>query len=166
MARSNARKPLVASLLDRLIDDDPQSASEPARSGAHDLEELRAAVRRDLENLLNTRRRALPWPSDDSESRGSVLAYGLPDVTGLQLGTSAARASFLQGVEDLIRRFEPRFKRVKVTPRAAPNPLDRTLHFSIEAEVHAEPVPEPVAFDTVVEPVSRTMRVELSDARG
>jgi type VI secretion system protein ImpF len=52
-----------------------------------------------------------------------------------------------------------------VQPQSARNPYDRALHFSIQAEVYAEPAPEPVSFDTTVEPATRTLVVALSDAR-
>lgn len=166
MPRSESKNPLLPSLLDRLIDEAPENARETWSSGYHSFAELRAAIQRDLQNLLNTRRRLLDWPDDDAGPLpGSVIAYGVPDITGRHLGSPAARTAFLRSVEELIRRFEPRFKRVKVSARSAPGMLDRTLHFAIEAEVFAEPVPEPVAFDTTVEPVTRSLKVDLAAAR-
>jgi len=164
MARSDARRPLLPSLLDRLIDDDPATQAERVSDGYQSLVELRTAIRRDLEDLLNTRTRLLEWPEGGLVER-SVLAYGIPDISGRPLGSSAHRQAFLRSVEELIRRFEPRFKSVKVLAQTGRNPFDRTMHFSIQAEVYAEPAPEPLAFDTTVEPMTRSLKVELSDAR-
>jgi type VI secretion system protein ImpF len=166
MARNDAKKPLMPSLLDRLIDRAPEAATEAWSASYHDLAEMRDAVRRDLENLLNTRRRELVWPAGTHEWNASVLAYGVPDVTGRHLGSASSRTAFLRSIEELIRRFEPRFKKIRVVPRSSSDALDRTLRFSVEAEVFAEPAPEPITFETVVEPVTRTMKVALSSGRG
>ncbi|MCC7011414.1 MAG: type VI secretion system baseplate subunit TssE [Planctomycetes bacterium] len=165
MARSDSKKPVMPSLLDRLIDDAPESNVERFSEGYQNLAEMQAAIRRDIENLLNTRKRQLDWPAVGELVERSVLGYGVPDISGRQLGSAQQRAQFLKSVEDLIRRYEPRFKRVKVSPQSAVNPLDRTLHFSIDADVFAEPAPEHVAFDTTVEPVTRSLKVDLSDSR-
>ena len=37
---------------------------------------------------------------------------------------------------------------------------DRTLRFSIDATLYADPFPEIVVFDSVLEPVTRTVNVE------
>ena len=51
---SNA--PLRLPLLDRLLDDEPKIKSEAPMTRNASLARLKTAVRRDLENLLNTRR--------------------------------------------------------------------------------------------------------------
>lgn len=165
MARSDAKKPLVPSLLDRLIDEAPETKVERFTDGYQNLAEMRTAIRRDLENLLNTRTRFIEWPNAAEFLQRSVIGYGIPDISGRALGSAVQRTAFLKSVEDLIRRFEPRFKSVRVRAQTPKNALDRTLHFSIEAEVYAEPAPEPMNFDTQVEPVTRSLKVELSDGR-
>ena len=165
MARSDSRRPLLPSLLDRLIDEAPEDRTERISEGYHSLAEVRTAIRRDLENLLNTRTRLFEWPEDAPLVERSVAAYGVPDVSGRSLGSATQRQAFLKSVEELIRRFEPRFKSVKVLPQSARNPYDRSLHFTIQAEVYAEPAPEPVSFDTTVEPSTRSLVVALTDAR-
>ena len=47
-------QPLVPSVLDRLMDDDPGVTSEPPRNRSLMLREMKLAVRRDIENLLNS----------------------------------------------------------------------------------------------------------------
>ena len=49
-------------LLDRLIDDDPDAQQDPPVSAAEALAVLRHSVRRDIEALLNARRRWRSWP--------------------------------------------------------------------------------------------------------
>ena len=50
---------LLPSVLDRLLDDDPRASYEPLASRFYSLGELKQAVVRDLEVLLNTRQEAL-----------------------------------------------------------------------------------------------------------
>jgi type VI secretion system protein ImpF len=165
MARSDSKRPLMPSLLDRLIDEAPESKVERYSDGYHNLAEMQAAIRRDIENLLNTRRRHLAWPDGSELVERSVLGYGVPDISGRPIGSAQKRQAFLKSVEELIRQFEPRFKRVRVSPVSSRDPHDRTLHFTIDADVYAEPAPEHMAFDTTVEPVTRSLKVDLSDGR-
>jgi type VI secretion system protein ImpF len=160
MARIEPKRPLLPSVLDRLLDDAPEVTREPPTSSHQYLRDLRDAVRRDLENLLNTRKRLLAWPPR-SEGERSALAYGVPDLTGRNFSSKQRRADFLRSVEDVLRRFEPRFKRVKVTPVESDEALERTLHFRIDALLHAEPAPEQVAFDSTMEPVTRTVHIKI-----
>lgn len=157
--RVGPRRTLVASVLDRLLDDHPDAAGESAAARPL-LDDIRAAVRRDLENLLNSRRRLRAPAEDGSELERSVLEYGIPDLTGAGLGSSEKRESFLQMVEEVIRRCEPRLQQVHVVPLDEEEPLERALRFRIEAELIAEPAPEPIVFESELEPVSRTLAVE------
>ena len=54
-ARVDPKKLLRPSILDRLIDEEPDRAVEAPGTGEQKLGQLRSAVRRDLEALLNTR---------------------------------------------------------------------------------------------------------------
>src|SRR4051794_29081684 len=53
--------------------------------GKGELERYRAAVRADLEWLLNTRRIALPLPEGLREVERSLYYYGLPDLAAMNL---------------------------------------------------------------------------------
>ena len=157
--RVGPQRALVASVLDRLLDDHPGAASEPAATRPL-LEDIRNAVRRDLEKLLNSRRRLIPSEEGEPELGSSVLEYGIPDLTGANLASPEKRESFLQTIEEVIRRAEPRLRQVHVVPPDEEEPLERALRFRIEAELIAEPAPEPVVFESELEPVSRTLSVE------
>ena len=159
----NLDQPLLSSVLDRLIDTNPELSRDPPPTRGHHMAMLRASVRRDIEALLNTRRRCLGWPAGLSELERSTIGYGIPDFTGANMGAPAQQEAFLREVERTIARFEPRFKRVKVTPRAAVDELDRTLRFRIFAEMYAEPAPEPLVFDSVLDPSSRNFTVASAD---
>lgn len=145
-------QPLVPSLLDRLIDEQPESQVETPASQNQILSEMRQTIRRDLENLLNTRRPYITIPEHFPELKRSVVNYGIPDLIGLDTGSNKVRSNFLKEVEKVIRYFEPRFLEVKVIPSGAPSKTDRTLKFRIEGQIQAYPAPEPVVFDSELEP--------------
>jgi type VI secretion system protein ImpF len=160
MAKVKVDQPLVSSVLDRLLDDDPSVRHEPAKSRHQLLRELKQSVRRDLEDLLNTRRRCLPWPAELQELEKSLASYGLLDFTGANMGSSEARAQLCHLLEEVIRIWEPRFKTVQVRLLDNTEPLDRTLRFRIDALLYAEPAPEPIIFDSAMQPITGTFEVK------
>lgn len=141
----NAATRLQMNLLDRLIDDE---------SHRPNLAQLRQSVRRDLEWLLNARRSWLLFPEQYAELEKSVLGFGLPDFTVMELSTQTGRQWLCDEVQRTIVRFEPRLVRVKVAMRDNTTPLDRLLRLRIDAVLLVDPVPQPVAFDSELEPVS------------
>lgn len=156
MSRVTPNQPLDLSVLDRLAEDD----SIGRRNSVAVLDDLKQAVRRDLENLLNTRWRCTIWPPDLTELETSLVNYGIPDFTGANLGSAADREEFRYILERVIKRFEPRFTSVQVELQENADRLDRTMRFRIVAMLRARPNPEPVAFNTAVEPSSASVTVE------
>ena len=147
------------SIIDRLIDDDPGITTEVAPTAAQAQRDLYAAVRRDLEALLNTRQRVAELPPGMPALEQSLVNYGIPDFTGINLSSLTSRQKFVRLVEGVIRRYEPRFKSIRVVLLDNAEPLDRTLRFRIDAVVYAEPSPEKVVFDSALEPVTGTVEV-------
>jgi type VI secretion system protein ImpF len=84
-------QPLVASVLDRLLDADAQTAAEPLKSRRQYLSDLRNALRRDLEDMLNTHQSCLTPPSELTEIQTSLINYGIPHFLGLQVASDTAR---------------------------------------------------------------------------
>jgi type VI secretion system protein ImpF len=157
-----ASDPLLPSIIDRLFDDAPDVSTEPAWSWTQDLRELKQAVVRDLEALLNTRRthsELLP-DSPDAEIAQSVLTYGLPDLTSATVDGAQAREALRRAVEEAIRRFEPRLIDVRVQSHEAEGPFDRMLRLTVEAWLAMDPEPVPVVFDTVVESATGIYQVK------
>jgi type VI secretion system protein ImpF len=152
MSTIETDQPLVPSLLDRLIDEQPDREIETPASQNQILSELRQTIRRDLENLLNTRRPYFSMPEQYPELERSVVNYGIPDLIGLDMESAKIRNDFLKEVEEVIRYFEPRFLEVKVISNSASYKTDRTLKFRIEGQVQAYPAPEPIVFDSELEP--------------
>jgi type VI secretion system protein ImpF len=159
MAKIPIDQPLLPSVLDRLIDEHP-GERDPIKGEGQVLRELKANIRRDLENLLNTRRRPTSWPEDLEELEHSLVDYGIPDITGGGFGSRENREDFLRTVEAVIQRFEPRFRQISIRMLENAEPMDRTLRFRIDAELHTEPAPEPVVFDTAMQPVTGNVEVK------
>ncbi len=155
-------KTLNLSILDRLLDDNPGVQSEAAPTPEQTQRDLHQAVRRDLEALLNTRQRVAGYPRSMRELDQSLVNYGIPDFTGANLSSPDSRAQFVRVIEAVIRRYEPRFKAIRVSLSDNVEPLDRTLRFRIDAVVYAEPAPETVVFDSALEPVTGNVQVKES----
>ncbi|MDZ7924346.1 MAG: type VI secretion system baseplate subunit TssE [Marinagarivorans sp.] len=150
------------SILDRLIDNDPTHLQDQEKSHVQHLRELRLSVKRDLENLMNTRFRIQAPPEQLTQLEKSLLNYGLPDLATVNIADIEKKRQFIKSLERTLASYEPRFKTVKVihTPNKEPN--DRTLRFRIDATLYADPAPEVIVFDSVLDPVFRTIKVEES----
>ncbi len=162
--RPKSDQELTASVLDRLMDEDPETTSEARRGHAQVLRELRQSVRRDLENLLNTRYRCTSWPPDLSQLDDSLVNYGIPDFTAAGCDAGEDSSWLLDAIQFAIRTFEPRVTNVKVVPVRDGAQLNRILRFRIDAILHVDPIREPVRFDSSLEPTSGMFSVKGSTA--
>jgi type VI secretion system protein ImpF len=143
------------SVFDRL-----QAETERATSFSESVSELRDAVRRDLDRLLNTRRIAEPAPDELTELQKSVYHYGLPDITSLSGDSESARRRLVRQVEEAIELFEPRLMNVRVTTMESPARAERRqIRFHVEALLRLDPDPERIEFDTVLETASGRIEV-------
>jgi len=160
MARVDKKNKLRPSILDRLLDNDPEKTVEVDRDQHQKIKDLRYSVRRDLEQLLNTRLRIVEPGDEYRELKLSLLNYGLPDLATINVNDIVKRKEFVEQLENLLVEFEPRFKSVTVTYQENTDTLDRALRFRIDAVLYADPSPEVVVFDSVLEPVSRSVNLE------
>jgi type VI secretion system protein ImpF len=151
MAQPDSDRALQQCLLDRLIDLEPASGVEPPSTRAQSLRQFKAAVRRDLEWLLNTHRSIDEIPETYKELPKSVFVYGLPDLAGVALQSAQDERRLVRMIETAISTFEPRLTRVRVTPRQAVTKSVHSLAFQIEAMLLIDPAPERISFDTVLE---------------
>jgi type VI secretion system protein ImpF len=152
-------------LLDRLIDDHPDQQADPPLSATQAIAALRASVQRDLEALLNARRRWRSWPADLSELTQSAVGYGLPDFTAGALNDPRERERLRAEIEAAIRRFEPRLQALQVLAVDENDALESRLRLRIEALLHAEPADEPVTFETTVDAATAEVAVRERGVR-
>ena len=151
--------PVTLSVLDRLIDAEPERIQEPPLTRAQSLRELRAALRRDLEWLFNTRCTIESPPETLREVERSVYNYGIQDTSSLYMRSIKDQEFLAKSIKTAINFFEPRLLSVKVTIGGSFGEV-RGLHFSIEGLLRMDPAPEPVFFDTVLEPSSGEYKVK------
>jgi len=148
MPRPDPDLAVTASILDRLIDLNPDSAADPPANRSQSVRQLKASLRRDLEWLLNSRRNPDEVPETYEELFRSLYNFGLPDVTSMGLNSPRDKQRLLRLIEETIEIFEPRLTgtRVRALDNGSSGP--RTLRFQIEAMLKMDPAPEQILFDT------------------
>lgn len=147
-------------LLDRLIDDAPDTLREAPLTVGDAENALKASVRRDLEALLNSRRRWRSVPARFSELPSSLLAYGISDFASGAFNEAQQRDRLRSEIEQAIRQFEPRLTGIRVTLVERNDNLDATLRLQIEAMLRTEPAPEPISFETLVNSATTEVMVK------
>lgn len=158
------QRTIQPSLIDRLIDREPENRREAQDSRNQSMKELKDSVRRDLEWLLNSRRCPVEPPVSAKELRRSVFWYGLPDTTGVSISSGEDRHRLARMVEAVVTAYEPRLLNVTVVmqPVTSDNHL---LRFQIEALLRTEPAPARVFFDTTLE-LTKGEYAVAGEARG
>lgn len=154
--------PVTLSVLDRLLDEEPKSKVEVALTHSKSLAVLKVAIRRDLENLLNTRCTPQPPPETSVETRRSMYNYGVPDITEIGQNFLYDRDSLLSEIEKAVRLFEPRLASARVAVLPATG-ASRVVRFVIEGMLRIDPAPEHVVFDAALELTSGEYQL-LGDA--
>src|SRR5579859_2924771 len=159
MARTPGDITVTLSVLDRLIDREPKSKSEAPLTRSQSVRLLKAAVQRDLEWLLNTRRIFQEPDESLKEVNRSAYIYGLPDFSGYSMASVADQGKLQRQLLATIKMFEPRLANVRLVPMEGTEGGIQQLRLRIEAMLLMDPSPEPVSFDTVIGLKSGTCRV-------
>lgn len=157
MAANYLSREVIPSLLDRLIDLDPESLHELPVSEGEQEREFRTGLCRDLTALLNTRRAAQDFDSGYAEAANSLLAFGVIDFTSHNLKKGTEQEQLRLSIERAIRQFEPRLERVTVSVAEA-DAQRLLLRFEISANLRTE-AGDPVVFDATVHRDSRRVAV-------
>ncbi len=147
MTNPSAKSSLLPSIFDRLIEPREDEAADLGSRG-QSVRELEEAVRRDVQDLLNTRRTAIDGFPDDAELSRSLLTFGLPELSSFNPTVPDQRKSLQDIIERTIRQFDPRLMQVRVTSISADS--GRGLRMSVEALLKVSPAPLPITFDTLV----------------
>jgi len=154
MAELTHQERLQPALLDRLTDDQPDQTRESRNRRVLSVAQLRQAVLRDLNWLLNCTRLEAGVPLDDyPHVARSVLNYGSPDFAGLT-SSSLDVVALERIVRQLVLDFEPRIRpstlRVRVVAQAD-QMSHNTLVLEIEGELWAKPIPLDLFLKTEVD---------------
>jgi len=149
------------SLFDKLLDG---RLDDPGASLTYSAEQIKSAVARDMESLLNARRVRHDGLDALPSARASVLSFGLVDISSMSLASDKDRASICESIAQAIRYHDSRLRDVRVELRVA-GELKNVPGFVIHANLKFEPLEEPVSFDAVLEATSRSYHVSLSNGR-
>ncbi|NTV94552.1 MAG: type VI secretion system baseplate subunit TssE [Thiobacillus sp.] len=157
-----AKERLNPSLLDRLIDNEPDKRTEVRDARSYSSSRLRESVLRDLNWLFNATQHDDAGLEDYPQVRRSVVNYGIPALSG-----RPAAALNLREVEQMLRRsiidFEPRLLadtvRVKVETNEDRFTRHNVVSFRIEAQMWAQPYPLDLLLRTELDMESGESRV-------
>lgn len=158
MSPHDSEWPLTPSLLDRLTDSEPDRTAETWQSAWEIRREIKAALCRDLADLLNVRRGEEPVDAKYKEASASILSFGVADFTSYNLKNSIEQELVRRSIESAIRHFEPRLTGVTVSLET-PDELTPVLRFQISAMLRIDEAPEPIVFDAALHRDSRRMAV-------
>lgn len=149
-------------LLDRLMCDRAGNGGVVSRLS---LEQLKDAVARDLEDLLNTRvALSEELLSAYPECEASIVNYGLVDFAGFCLSSSEDRARICASLKAAIERHEPRLRHVQARLEQAAGSVNR-VSFVITGMLDVFPALEPINFDAVLQPSTLHYSIQRN-ARG
>jgi type VI secretion system protein ImpF len=158
---------LQPSLLDRLTDHDPQHTSERAEARVMNERDLREAVRRDLDWLLNTTQLAVVQDlSSHAQVRSSVVNYGIGALAG-KTETSVPHQHVERIVREAILRYEPRLIAETVKVRALDGgqmSRGNAITLRIEADLWMQPLPARVYLQTEIDLESGAVNVREAAA--
>ncbi|MGA9977055.1 MAG: type VI secretion system baseplate subunit TssE [Candidatus Sulfotelmatobacter sp.] len=164
MARISGDSTVTLSVLDRLIDREPKNQSEAPLGRAQSERLLKAAVQRDLEWLLNTRRIFQAPDESLKEVNRSVYNFGLPDFSQYTMISSGDQSRLIRQVVTAIQTYEPRLANVRIIPLESG--VIQQFHVRIEGMLLMDPSPQPVSFDTVIGLKSGAARISGGTSAG
>lgn len=153
---------LARSILDRLIDEAPDRAVDPPMSLVDQVRDVREAIRRDLEALLNTRRCPTTPPTALSELKDALVSYGVAGVVSANLMTDQAKLKLAQAIERRIALFETRLSDVRVTILKSRTMTERALRMRIQATFRLHEGMPPISFESTIDPSTQRFLVEAA----
>ena len=148
------------SLIDRLIDDEPDTAVGPPEHEDEAFRRIKLGLRRDLEGLLNSRRPHSRWLGASGTLHETVVAFGLPDLSTEDFATPAVRERIRKLIAHVITRFEPRLHRVEVETDGGPTSTG--VRFRVNAVLLLDREEEQVVYDARLKPTDREFAVRLA----
>jgi type VI secretion system protein ImpF len=148
------------SLIDRLIDDDPDEAVEPGEDEETAIERYKVSLRRDLEQLLNTKRPLLDGLDRHDELGRTVIGYGIVDLSTEDLSVPTVRERAKRTISQVIRNHETRLSNIEVEMDEAPT--SRGMNLRISAVLTLTRNREMVIYEARVRPGDRFIAVQLA----
>lgn len=152
-------KTITHSLLDRLIDNEPDQAVEAAETDAQALQRYKIGLRSDLEALLNAKRPDLEafdrYPALDQ----TIIGFGLHDISTEDLSTVGARERVRRMVAQAVMAHESRLSQVEVD--IDEGPTSSGIRLRISAQLTLTRNRDVVVYEAKVNPGDRVIQVDL-----
>jgi type VI secretion system protein ImpF len=138
------------SLFDRLTDESVQVMN-------YSLNQTLEAIRRDLENLINTPRLPMNIGNDFKEIQTSILNFGIYDISSISGRDRIVWTSVFSDIEKTIATYEPRLKNVKVNLSQMKIGKRSQVEFEIHGELNLRSGPNLVFQSTIEFNTGRTL---------
>ena len=163
MADLLPKERLQPSLLDRLTDKAPHKRDESREQRVMSVGQLKQSVMRDLKWLLNASRLESVLPLDQlPHLRGSVLNYGLLDLTGKtasSIDPTVVERAVRQSILDFEPRIIPSSLRVRMIDKEASK--YNNIVFEITGEIWFQPMSEPLYLKTTLDLELGNVEIDL-----
>lgn len=161
LARYRRRDQVITrSVLDRLLDVEPDVAQDRPLSVVEQIRNVREAIRRDLEALLNTRRCPVAPPGSLDELSNALVSFGIEGIVSANLVTDQSKVELSREIERRIALFETRLSNVRVSILKTQGAGARALRMRIQATFRLHEEIPPIYFESVLDPSSQRFRVE------
>ena len=154
---------LSRSILDRLLDPSPDLLQDTPLSVVDQVREMREAIRRDLEALLNTRRCPTAPLGALAELKDARVSYGVEGIVSANLVTDESKLLLARAIERRIALFETRLSDVRVTILKNRAAGERTLRMRIQATFRLHDGMPPISFESTIDPSTQRFLVEASN---
>lgn len=154
---------LSRSILDRLLDQSPDLGQDAPLSLVEQVREMREAIRRDLEALLNTRRCPIAPPAALDELKDALVSYGVEGVVSANLVTDESKLRLARAIEQRIALFETRLSDVRVTILKNSAMGARALRMRIQATFRLHDGMPPISFESTIDPATQRFLVEAAN---
>lgn len=155
MPSLTAQERLQPSLLDRLLDDEPDHRKESVEDRVMTKQALRQAVLRDLGWLFNVTNLSDDLDPDRfPQTIKSVLNFGLPPLSG-QYASTVHRTSLERSIREAILEFEPRLLGHTVEVELVMDRSVLDMHNQVSVRIRgmlwAQPVPLEILLRTEID---------------
>lgn len=154
---------IARSVFDRLLDEAPDLEQDTPSSLSEQVREMREAIRRDLEALLNTRRCPVAPPSALGELKDALVFYGVDGIVAANLVTDESKLRLARAIELRIALFETRLNDVHVTILKGGSSGDRALRMRISATFRLNEAMPAISFESTIDPSTQRFLLEAAN---
>lgn len=133
------------------------------------LKEMREMLRRDLEDLLNTRQGRDDVDERFPELKNSIATYGLGNIDNVDMSSGDDLEKLFSDIKRSIQMFEPRLEHVEVYNESRPSGDNDyvspfVLRLRIDADMRIGDHIDRIVFNTMIQKSGATVREAAPDA--